>query len=259
MDFEETNGIDTELVEELLPREDVEAPEEAAESLSSLTGEGESQPEGQEEQTEDTGTNGPKEPGYVQGRIAKAVDKALAEAESRFTAQLKAIEDRYAPMMERMMEMDAQELVRSGKVKDLETAKELVRYRNGQSAQQAPVQDGGQSGQQEAAPAQKEDPVIKERIRILQNQADYIRQNNGPDVIAEFRNNKEIQEKVKNGEMDFYQVAEMMKKPQRKKPPAPMRSPNGVNGQIKGTIMSMSDKQFEMLEKRVQGGERFRE
>jgi hypothetical protein len=58
--------------------------------------------------------------------------------------------------------------------------------------------------------------------------------------------------------MDFYDVLDQMKAP-RKKPPAPMRSPNGVNGQIKSTIMSMTDKQFELLEKRVREGARFRE
>lgn len=268
MDFEETtdNGIDTEIVEELLPGEDAEESEEPAESLESLTGESESgakdEGEGLEAEPEGKGSEGPKEPGYVQGRISKAVDKALAEAEARFTAQMEAIEARYAPIMERMMEMDAQELVRSGKVKDLETAKELVRYRHGQSTPPAadakiehPRQNNGQF-------APKEDPVetarTKARIDMLQHQAERIKANGGPDVRAEFTNNPDIRKKVVAGEMDFYDVAEQMRSP-KKRPPAPTRSPNGVNGQIKGTIMSMSDKAFAELERRVQGGERFKE
>jgi hypothetical protein len=78
-------------------------------------------------------------------------------------------------------------------------------------------------------------------------------------VIAEFKKNEDIKRRVVSGELDFYDVAELMKQPAKKKPPAPMRSPNGANAQAKGTIMSLSDKQFDALVKRVQGGERFRE
>jgi len=262
MDFEETNGIDTEIVEELLPGEDAEESEEPAESLESLTGESKSEGEGLEAEPEGKGSEGPKEPGYVQGRISKAVDKALAEAEARFTAQMEAMEARYAPIMERMMEMDAQELVRSGKVKDLETAKELVRYRHGVSAAPAAETKTEQPRQTNGQFAPKEDPVaaakVNAQIDMLKHQADRIKANGGPDVIAEFQSNPEIKRKVIAGEMDFYEVAEQMRS-SRKKPPAPTRSPNGVNGQIKGTIMSMSDKAFAELERRVQEWERFKE
>ena len=270
MDFEETtdNGIDTEIVEELLPGDDVEESDEPAESLESLTGGSESGTgngeDGQDAGPDGKGSEGPKEPGYVQGRISKAVDKALAEAEARFTAQMKAMEDRYAPIMERMLEMDAQELVRSGKVKDLDTARELVRYRQGQggmpparSKTEQPRQQNGQYAPKETA----ESARTQAQIDMLQHQADRIKASGGPDVIAEFQNNPEIKQKIIAGEMDFYDVAEMLKKqqPARRKPPSPTRSPNGVNGQIKSAIMSMSDKQFAELERRVQGGERFRE
>ena len=58
--------------------------------------------------------------------------------------------------------------------------------------------------------------------------------------------------------MDFYDVAEQMKKAPKKKPPAPMRSPNGASGQNPNAIESMSDDAFRRLEKRIQNGERFR-
>jgi hypothetical protein len=96
------------------------------------------------------------------------------------------------------------------------------------------------------------------RIDMLKHQAKAIKEDTGLDVVAEWNSNEEIKKAVIAGEMDFYDVAKAMKNP-KKKPPSPMRSPNGVNGQIKGTIMSMSDKQFEQLEKRVREGARFRE
>jgi hypothetical protein len=96
---------------------------------------------------------------------------------------------------------------------------------------------------------------------MLQEQADEISADGGPDVIAEFKNNEEIKRKVIAGEMDFYGVAYAMnhRRPAAKRPPSPTRSPNGANGQSGGTIMSMTDKQFELLEKKVREGHTFRE
>jgi len=253
MDNEETmvEQEDNE-VEELLPDDIVEdSEEEPEESLESLMDEG--QPA--EEQETPKGKQGTSEPGYVQGRIAKAVEKAVRETEARLTAQFEA---QYAPIRDRMLEMDAQELVRKGTVKDLETAKELVRYRQGMQPQAKQEQPRNEQGKFTSQQEMIETARTEARIDELKRQAEKIKKNGGPDVIAEFSNNKDIKQRVVSGELDFYDVAEMMKANKRR-PPAPVRSPNGVNGQIKGTIMSMTDKQFDQLEKRVQGGERFRE
>ena len=91
---------------------------------------------------------------------------------------------------------------------------------------------------------------------MLQHQADRIKANGGPDVIAEWRNNKEIHDAVIRGEMDFYEVAEQMKGT-RRKPPSPMRSPNGANSIGPTTIESMSDAQFRKLDKMLDEGVRF--
>ena len=252
MDFDETmnNGEDTELAEDSLLDEVVEDSEDEGpeESLDSITEEG--QPA--EEQEPAKGKQGTGEPGYVAGRIAKAVEKAVAQVTAKYEAQM-------APIMERLLEMDAKDLVASGKVKDLETAKELVRYRQGQSAAAQAAQPVEQPRQADGKFAPKTDPVIQAEINLLAKQAEKIKQKTGLDVIAAMDNDPEIKKKITSGEMDFYEVAEQMKGQQKRKPPAPMRSPNGVNGQIKGTIMSMSDKQFEQLEKRVREGARFRE
>lgn len=252
MDFDETmnNGEDTELAEDSLLDEVVEDSEDEGpeESLDSITEEG--QPA--EEQEPAKGKQGTGEPGYVAGRIAKAVEKAVAQVTAKYEAQM-------APIMERLLEMDAKDLVESGKVKDLETAKELVRYRQGQPAAAQAAQPVEQPRQTDGKFAPKTDPVIQAEINLLAKQAEKIKQKTGLDVIAAMDNDPEIKKKITSGEMDFYEVAEQMKGQQKRKPPAPMRSPNGVNGQIKGTIMSMSDKQFEQLEKRVREGARFRE
>lgn len=264
MDFEDVNINGAEAAEDSLPAELVEdSGDDAAELDTVFTDEIDSVEGGSQqdaEQNSKAGSEGPKEPGYVQGRISKAVQKAVAETEARFTAQMEAMEARYAPIMERMLEMDAQELVRSGKVKDLETARELVRYRQGVPAQQTeqPAAQGNeQPRQQNGQYASKADPAIQARIDMLQHQADRIKANGGPDVIAEWRSNKEIHDAVIRGDMDFYEVAEQMQKGNRRKPPSPMRSPNGANSIGPTTIESMSDAQFKKLDQMLDQGVRF--
>jgi hypothetical protein len=95
---------------------------------------------------------------------------------------------------------------------------------------------------------------------MLAHQADRIKEARGIDVIGEFNKNPKIKEKVISGEMDFYDVAEAMSKAKAKKPPAPMRSPNGATGGTPlNAISQMTDEQFERLEKRIQGGARIRQ
>ena len=159
-----------------------------------------------------------------------------------------------APIRAKMMEDEAQELVRSRKVSDIETARELVRLRNGQPApapQEQPRQSNGQF-------AQKTDPAVDAQIKMLKHQADRIKASGGPDVIAEFQNNPEIKRKVIDGTMDFYEVAEHLKKSSSRRPPSPMRSPNGASGINPNAIDSMSDEQFERMERRISEGARIR-
>ena len=258
MDFEEAmveqNG--GEEAEDLLPDTLVEDSEESEETLESLTGEDGDEGQSGEEEAQ-KGKQGTSEPGYVKSRISKAVEKAVAETEARMMAQFEA---RMAPLMEQMIETEAERLVRDGKVKDLDTAKELVRYRQGvpgQAAKQAAPAEQPRQANGQYAP--KEDPAVKATIRMLRHQADRIAENGGPNVREEFTNNEEIKQKVISGEMDFYDVADYMKKKSGKRPPSPMRSPNGASDYASGSIMSMSDKQFDALVEKVKGGASFRE
>ena len=161
-----------------------------------------------------------------------------------------------APIRERMIEEEAKELVRSGEVKSLETAKELIRFRNGQPATEKPVEqprrDNGQF-----APKDQSDPVIKAQIKMLNHQAERIKDNGGPDVISAFQNDEEVNKKIVSGEWDFYDVADYLKKKPSKKPPSPMRSPNGASGSKPNAIESMTDEQFAKLEKRIKEGARY--
>ena len=93
---------------------------------------------------------------------------------------------------------------------------------------------------------------------MLAHQAKKIQASRGLDVMKEFNTNPEIKQKIISGEMDFYDVAEEMSKAQTRKPPAPMRSPNGASGTNQpNAIESMSKEQFARLEKRISEGARY--
>lgn len=230
--------------EEELQEEVVEESEDDSEALEAAIAEDSNQSE--EEQAPSQGTR--QEPGYVKSRIEKAVARAVAETEARMQANF---DRQLAPYREQMINMEAQDLVRSGKVKDLETAKELVRYR--QNAPQATPEATPQN-----EPPDERDPETSARIDLLSHQADRIKEKTGLDVISVFMNDEDVKARIVSGEWDFYDVAEAMQKP-KKKAPSPMRSPNGASGFQPNAIDSMTDEQFEQMEKNIKTkGARYR-
>ena len=266
MGYEE-NFDNTEVAEDSLPEGFVEESEESEDiDLESfdLDIDDEDSEEEAAEETEDEderkpqGTSGGrKEPGYVKQRIAEAIEKERPRIRASLKDEvMQEVEATYAPLRERLIELDAQELVRKGEVKDIETAKELVRYRQGLPAAPKGQEKQARDSSGRFASAPKEDPATTARINMLRHQADAIKADSGPDVIAEFQNNPKVKQKVINGEWDFYDVAREMKKAKPKKPSSPMRSPNGAttSGIELNEIDRMSDKEFERLERRVQSG-----
>ena len=207
----------------------------------------------QSDKTPDQSQGTRTEPGYVKSRIDKAVAKAIAETEARMQAKF---EQQMAPYKEQLINAEAQELVSSGKVKDLETAKELVRFRQGQpqpQKQEQPRNTQGQFTQRQS----ESDAGTSARIDMLKHQADRIKEQRGIDVIAEFQKNEDAKQKIVSGEWDFYDLAEEMSKP-KKKTPAPMRSSNGANGIQATAIWNMTDEQFDKLDQRIHEGARYR-
>ena len=258
MDLDETmveEELDNAEVDDTLPEGVTEEADESEESLESIT-------EDIEQPAEEAPKEEPpsaSEPGWIKKRVEKAVSKAVAQTRAEMQAMF---DQQMAPIREKLLNDEARELVRQGEFKSLERAKEYLQLKQGQpvtvpseSSTQQPRQANGQF-------APKQDAGVTARIEMLQHQADKIKANKGPDVIAEFQNNQEIKQKVIAGEMDFYDVADYLRQNQkssRRKPPSPMRSPNGASGNNNpNAIDSMSDEQFERMEKRISEGARFR-
>lgn len=233
--------------EESLENTDVvEEEEDTSESLDSFTGEEEAPAE--EKQTGSKGTN---EPGWFQSRWNKNVEKLSAQIREEVRNEYEA---QIAPLKERLLDMDAKELVKSGEFKSIERAKEYLQLKQGvqPTVTEKPAEQPRNANGQYAP---KEDPVVQTKIEILRKQAAKIKEKSGIDVIDIFSKNEDIKKAVISGEMDFYDVAEQAKT-SRRKPPAPARSSNGASGQSPNAIDSMSKEQFARLEKKISEGAR---
>ena len=145
------------------------------------------------------------------------------------------------------------ELVKNRKIADIETAREYVRMKHGQEANPQPSQPRNDQGQFVSKEQIAEDASRETRVNMLAAQVSKIKEKGGPDVMALFHKDQDIKNKVINGEMDFYDVAEMMSK---KKPPTPSRSPNGAGNITSNAFANMSSKQFERMERNLEKGVR---
>ena len=254
MDYEETmvenEDFDAEVDDTL--SDDIEEEQDESESLDSII----ENDEEEQEPAAEPETQGTSEPGWIKQRVNKAVEKAVRETEARMQAMF---DQQMAPLREKMLNDEAKELVRQGEFKSLDRAKEYLQLKQGITPTQTPVpQEQPRNDQGQFAP--KQEAGTSTRVDMLAHQADAIKERTGFDVIEVFTNDEDIKQKVISGEMDFYDVAEMMKeesKPSRR-PPAPMRSPNGASGSVQpNAIQNMSDEQFERMERKIREGARY--
>lgn len=195
-----------------------------------------------------------KEPGWIKQRISKAVDKAKAEVRAEYEAML-------APLRESMFDRQAQELVQSGEFKSLERAKEYVRLKNGDTSQPQQKPAAQQPRDDQGRFQQRGESENRVRATMLAQQAEKIQSRRGLDVMSAFNSDPDIKQRVLSGEWDFYDVADHLdaggQQPQRRVPPAPVRSPNGAGNTSGMSIANMTDEQFERLQQNLFRGKRY--
>lgn len=241
----ETSADDA--LNESLPEElDASEPIEAALQEATEEPAADAEPQGEEAPPKN-------EPGWIRKRIDKAVSKAVAEAEQRVAAEY---EKRFAPMMDRMLDAEAKELVRQGEFKSLDRAKEYLQLKQGRAPQQTQQTNRDAQGR---FTSQQQDETVSARADFLARQAEKIKAKRGLDVMAEFNSNEETRQKIVSGEWDFYDVAETMDASQqrRRNTPAPMRSPNGASGSERSSIATMTDEQFKRFDQKLDEGRRY--
>ena len=228
--------------------QDDAAQADVGESISELLNE---QPAAEQQQQEATPQ---KEPGWIKQRIGKAVEKAVAEAEARVTAQYEAM---LAPIRESVMDRQAEDLVKSGEFKSLETAKEYVRLKGGvvsvpaaEPDQQKPtVQQRDEQGRF----VSNNDAMTHARADLLAKQAQKIKERRGLDVMQAINADEYMKHRVLSGEWDFYDVAESMASPQHNAP-VPVRTSNGGTSPSAVSISGMTDDQFRRLQANLANG-----
>ena len=209
------------------------------------------QPAAEQQQQEATPQ---KEPGWIKQRIGKAVEKAVAEAEARVTAQYEAM---LAPIRESVLDRQAEDLVKSGEFKSLETAKEYVRLKGGvvsvpaaEPEQQKPtVQQRDEQGRF----VSNNDAMTHARADLLAKQAQKIKDRRGLDVMQAINADEYMKHRVLSGEWDFYDVAESMASPQHNAP-VPVRTSNGGTSPSAVSISGMTDDQFRRLQANLANG-----
>ena len=190
--------------------------------------------------------NEPKDAGWFKQRIAHAVNKAVAETQ----AKLEQYERQIQELQSERLERQAQELVRTGEFKSLDTAKEYLQLKGGahvENQPQAPTQ------QEENQP--EIDPVVQAKADMLAKQAAKIKSTRGLDVMAAYNQDPEIQRRLASGEWDFYDVADSLES--KPKAPAPIRNANGARNEPV-SIRNMTEKQWKELNRRIELGSRFR-
>ena len=77
----------------------------------------------------------------------------------------------------------------------------------------------------------------------------------GIDVMDAFNSDDDIRRRIASREIDFYDLAEELKEPSRRVPPV-VRSSTGDTTRHRG-IASLSDEQFDELDRRLEGGARY--
>ena len=198
-----------------------------------------------------------REPGWIKQRVNRAVERAVAEAEARVAARYEA---RFAPLMDAVLDRQAQDLVAAGEFKTLERAKEYVRLKGGITDMPAPQQPTTP----QPAPAQPRDSQgrfqsseTRVRADLLARQATKIKSSRGLDVMQTFNADTEVRQKVVSGEWDFYDVADYVASGSRRVP-SPIRTPNGAGASAAAvSIDNMTEAQFERMCQKIRMGHRY--
>ena len=230
------------------------------ESILSVPAEGsEEQPAAQEEQPQQNEDSTDysvrtQENKALRGRynedVRKGVQAQLQELRAEWAAETKQmIADAVAPFREAQIESEAQKLVASRQVANIELAREVARLRQGLPPQ---AQEQPQQAQPQTPPrdergrfTQNQDPVAA-RAKELSQQAAEIQRTYGIDVMAAFREDDTVRQNVGSGKWDFKDAALYLGSAKKNKPTAPpaVRSTNvnGVGGHLTERDMDAIDR-----------------
>lgn len=223
------------------------------------------EPEEQPQQNEDATdyTVRTQENKALRGRynedVRKGVQAQLQELRAEWAAETKQmIADAVAPFREAQIESEAQKLVASRQVANIELAREVARLRQGLPPQ---AQEQPQQAQPQTPPrdergrfTQNQDPVAA-RAKELSQQAAEIQRTYGIDVMAAFREDDTVRQNVGSGKWDFKDAALYLGSAKKNKPTAPpavrATNVNGVGGRL-------TDRDMDAIDRAIASGKKVR-
>lgn len=211
---------------------------------------------------QDGSSDGREESGGIKGRLMAADQKGYkrgqAEAQAAWQAERARYEERLAKLEEYEIQAEARKLAADENISEA-LALRLVRAEHGRPA---PEGNQGQTPQADTRPRDAQGRFVSTkpsdanaRAQELFEQAQNIARMGGPDVMAIFNADPELQARIAAGELDFYDLArEHASAPQSGKrvPPVVPRTSGEVNPA--SPISKMSDSQFDKLDKALSGG-----
>lgn len=201
-----------------------------------------------EEPVEQEAPQTPREPGYVKKRL----DKQAAQ----YTAQIDELNERIASydkeiarLSEYYYQQQANELVKSGKVRDPEIALAYVKSQAGLEPKQEQVTP--QMRDENGRFTSGENAEIRAQAQSLYNEAMTIQNVTGVDVMAVYNNDPEVRDNVLSGKWTFKDVYDsvVVQKPDgsSKRVPSAVRSSNGVDLQSVN-VRRMSNSEYRKLD-----------
>ena len=193
--------------------------------------------------------------------VRKGVQAQLQELRAEWAAETKQmIADAVAPFREAQIESEAQKLVASRQVANIELAREVARLRQGLPPQ---AQEQPQQAQPQTPPRDErgrfvqnapQDPVAS-RARELSQQAAEIQRTYGIDVMAAFREDDTVRQNVGSGKWDFKDAALYLGSAKKNKPTAPpaVRSTNGTRQGGR-----LTDRDMDAIDRAIAKGQKVR-
>lgn len=190
----------------------------------------------------------PKEPGWIKQRVGAAVNKAVAEAESRIRAEYEA---KFAPLRDAQLAAEADKMVADGKISDRDMALNYLRMQQGLEPVTKPVPE---APPRDAAGrfVSPQNDAAKQRAQALVDQATMLQRATGVDVMGIYNTNQQARDMILSGAGDFADVLAAFGR-QAPKPPSPIRGSSGI-GLGNMDFSKMSDSQIDQVNELLSKG-----
>lgn len=207
----------------------------------------------EENQTPEQGKE-EKQGGWIQRRIQEGVNRQMQQVLSQERARIAAEYDaKIKPLQEAMLQREAEDLVRSGKVHSKDLALEYLRLKNGLAPEAQKPQPARNERGQFASQEQAQAGEVERYGSMLIAQVKAIEAATGLNVMDAYNTDDEVKRRILSREWDFADVAKYMAGQTPSGLPIPTRRPNG-QGPAARSVNDLTGEQFTKMQKYLERG-----